>query len=144
MEIKIMANKKWLGLVGLTLSASLVAGCATIFTGTTQTVNVQAIDEKTNATIPGAKCTLTDGKGRVYALNSNPGNTIITKGQGALDARCVVAGYHQKQVGVGQDFNAWTVANVLFWPGLIVDAATGAVQKYPSHITVIMEKKVGK
>jgi len=139
-----MINKKSLALIGLTLSAGLIAGCATLLTGTTQTVNIQAVDERTNVPIPNAKCTITDGKGRVYALTSNPGSTVITKGQGALEARCVVTGYHQKQVGVGQDFNAWTVANVLFWPGLIVDAATGAVQKYPSHITVVMEKRVGK
>jgi len=139
-----MGNKKGLGLAVLALSAALVAGCATVMSGTTQTINVQAIDEKTNETIPGAKCTVTDGKGRVYPVTSNPGSVVVTKGQGALDTRCLVKGYHQKQVGVGQDFNAWTVANVLFWPGLIVDAATGAVQKYPSHITVIMERRTAR
>ncbi|AIL65251.1 hypothetical protein NOVO_04345 [Rickettsiales bacterium Ac37b] len=33
------------------------------------------------------------------------------------------------------------LVNVLFWPGFIVDAATGAVHKAPSHITVFMESK---
>lgn len=125
---------------GIAVLALALAGCATIFTGTTQTINVQAIDENSNQPIANAICTVTDGKGRVYSLNANPGTVIVTKGQGALDTRCKVAGYKQKQVGVGESFNAWTVANVLFWPGLLVDAATGATQKYPSHITVVMEK----
>lgn len=118
----------------------LMTGCATVFSGTSQTINVQAVDESNNQIIPNTICTITDGKGGVYTISSNPGSTVINKGRGSLETRCRAKGYRQKQVGVGQDFNAWTVANVIFWPGLLVDAATGAIQKYPSHITVLMEK----
>lgn len=117
----------------------LLTGCATIFTGTTQNINVQALNTNNNSIIPGATCVITDGKGRTYPISSNPGSTVISKGQGALSVRCMKAGYRQKEIGVGQDFNAWTIVNVLFWPGFIVDAATGAIQKYPSYITVLME-----
>jgi hypothetical protein len=133
-------KKSYLKKVVVGLLALTLAGCATIFSGTTQTINVQVVDENTNKVIPNARCNITDGKGRVYAVSSNPATITVTKGQGALDTRCKAAGYRQKQVGVGESFNAWTVANVLFWPGLLVDAATGAVQKYPSHITVLMER----
>lgn len=117
-----------------------ITGCATIVSGTTQPIHLQAIDSNTHEMIPGAMCTLSDSKGRTYMFNSNPGTVIVTKGQGALIAHCERPGYVQKQVGIGQNFNAWTVANViLFWPGVFVDAMSGAMQQYPSHITVLME-----
>lgn len=116
----------------------LLQGCATIISGTTQTISVQAINEQNHQIIPGALCTITDGKGRVYPINSNPGNVLVSKGQGALSVNCHKQGYKQTQIGIGESFNGWTVANIIFWPGAIVDAATGAIQKYPSHITVLM------
>src|SRR5258708_2131619 len=122
------------------ISASLILpGCATVMSGTTQNISVQAINKQDNQLIPGTVCTIADGKGRVYAVNSNPGTVMVTKGQGKLDVQCHKPGYHQTQVGIGQNFNAWTVADVMFWPGALVDAATGAIQKYPSHITVLMQ-----
>ena len=48
---------------------------------------------------------------------------VVDKGKGSLDVRCRRSGYAQSQVGVGQSFNAWTIVNVLFWPGALVDAA---------------------
>ncbi len=115
-----------------------LAGCATVFTGTTQSVHIQAVESMSHNVIPGARCTVIDGQGAEISVDGNPGSVILTKGKGALNVRCVKPGYVQKQVGVGQSFNAWTIVNVLFWPGILVDAATGAIQKYPSHITVLM------
>lgn len=118
----------------------MISGCATIVSGTTQPIHLQAIDCRTHEIIRGAHCTLSDNKGHTYVYNSNPGTVIVTKGQGALMAHCSKPGYIQKQIGIGQSFNAWTVANViLFWPGVFVDALSGAMQQYPSHITVLME-----
>lgn len=116
------------------------SGCATIVSGTTQPIHLQVIDCQTHEIIPGAMCTLCDQSGRSYVFHSNPGTVIVTKGQGALVAHCQRPGYIQKEVGIGQSFNSWTIANViLFWPGVIVDAMSGAMQNYPSHITVLME-----
>lgn len=125
------------------LAATLMlTACATMMSGSTQTVYLQAIDSRTHQVIPGAMCTVTDDKGRVYAFNSNPGSIIVSKNKGALSVNCQKAGYRQTQMGVGQSFNAWTIADVIFWPGIIVDVVTGAVTKYPSHITVLMTPKV--
>lgn len=121
-----------------------LAGCATVFTGTTQRIDVQAVDNTSHQPISGARCTVIDGQGAELIVGSNPGSVVVTKGKGALNVRCIRRGYTQKQVGVGQSFNAWTIVNVLFWPGVLVDAATGAIQKYPSHITVLMEPARGK
>lgn len=121
-------------------AALSLTGCATMFSGTTQSIHVQAVDSRTTQVIPGARCSISDDKGHTYNLDSNPDSVVVSKGKGALNVKCVKPGYYQKQIGVGQSFNAWTIVNVLFWPGIIVDALSGATQKYPSHITVMMEK----
>lgn len=123
---------------------STICGCATIISGGSQNVNVQAIDNNSHAVLADASCLVTDGRGNTYAVNSNPGAVTIPNGYGALTVNCTKHGYHQTKVGYGQSFNAWTIANVIFWPGVLVDAATGAAVKYPSHITVIMNKNSQK
>lgn len=117
----------------------LVTGCATIFSGTSQNVNIQAVSSESNETLAGVICTIRDGSGMIYAIPSNPGSVSIKKGQGALMPECRKKGYKQISYGVGDSFNAITFVNVLFWPGFIVDAATGSMNKYPSHVTVMME-----
>jgi hypothetical protein len=124
------------------LPALALVGCATIFTGTTQNINIQAIDTKTNQPVSDVSCTLTDGKGVVYAIPSNPGSVLVSKGSGAITPNCRKEGYVQKTFGAGDSFNAVTMINILFWPGFIVDAMSGSMHKYPSHITVVMEKTI--
>lgn len=123
------------------LTAFTLTGCATIMSGTTQSINLQAIDEANNEIIPGAVCSVMDGKGLRYAVNSNPGQFTVTKGNGALNPTCKKEGYIQSSFGVGDSFNAVTLVNVLFWPGFIVDAVSGAIKDYPSHMTVYMKRK---
>ncbi len=135
LKTKILSGLKTI----LPVAVITLSGCATVFTGTTQNIHVQAVDGNTHNLIFGARCTVIDGQGSELMVGSNPGSVVVTKGKGALNVRCVRPGYVQKQVGVGQSFNAWTIVNVLFWPGVLVDAVTGAIQQYPSHITVVME-----
>ncbi len=123
----------------LTLATLALSGCATMFSGTTQTIHIQAIDANTQQIVPDAACTVSDNKGHVYYTASNPGNVIVEKSQGPLSLRCTAKGYKQSKVASGESFNAWTVADVLFWPGAIVDAASGAYSKYPSYFTALMQ-----
>lgn len=122
-------------------SIFMLTGCATIVTGSNQRLNVQALDSKTLKIIPHAKCELKGNSGQIYSINGNPGSTEVNIKEGRLLAKCRKAGYKQVQIGVGQSFNAWTVADVIFWPTIFVDIATGAVEKYPSHVTVLMQKR---
>ncbi|MCP4476019.1 MAG: hypothetical protein GY821_15960 [Gammaproteobacteria bacterium] len=138
-----MKYKNSLKVASAAILAASLYGCATIVSGTSQPINVQAISADSHQTVPGAVCTLKDKKGRVYSIPTNPGSVTVAREYGGLQAHCVAKNYQQKSVGVGNSFNAWTLVDVLFWPGIIVDAATGAVEKYPSHITVLMEKKPG-
>ena len=119
----------------------LLTGCATVFTGTMQTISLQAVDAEDQEVIPDVKCTIRDNNGTVYFLNSNPGSVSVKKGQAPLTPICKKKGYRQIHYAVGESFNAVTIVNVLFWPGFLVDAMTGSLQKYPSHIVVTMERK---
>jgi len=120
--------------------AAMASGCASMISGTTQTLYVQAIDQSTNQPIPNAKCVIKDSKNNTYAVRGNPGSLLISKGQGALQTECSAPGYVQNAVGTGPSFDAWTIGNIIFPLGVVVDVVTGAVTKYPDHITVLMTK----
>ena len=126
------------------LSISLT-GCATIISGASQDIHVQAVDADSHKQIPTAKCVITDAKNVNYPVESNPGVVSIPRVYGDLKVQCNAPKYWQQSVGGGSSFNAWTLLDVLFWPSAIVDVSTGAAKNYPSHITVLMSSKpVGK
>lgn len=133
--------RKTLTLIATAILVSILAGCATIVSGTSQVISVQAIDARTHDVIPNAKCTLTNSKGVTYPVYGNPGSVTVSREYGGLQAVCLEKGYRQSGVGTGESFNAWTLVDIIFWPSFLVDAATGAAKKYPSHITVLMERK---
>ena len=126
--------------LGFISTLLLISGCATIFTGTSQNLGIRVVDADTNSVIEKSKCTLFDGEGMTHTISNGEGSVIVQKGKGSLKIECKSGGYKQKSISVSQNFNAVTVANVLFWPGIIVDAVTGAMQKYPPHAIVQMEK----
>lgn len=119
-------------------AASLLSGCATIVSGSDQTVSVQAVDQQSHKPIKGASCALRTMNGMSYVVHGNPGATTLLRDSGSLTLKCEAPAYYQKSIATGTSFNAWTLGNVIFWPGAIVDVATGAYKKYPSHITVVM------
>lgn len=124
----------------LVSTLTALSGCATIISGSSQKISLQAIDKNTQHVIPDAKCSLTNSKGVIHPVYGNPGSITVDREYGKLQANCTARGYRQTGVGVGESFNAWTLVDILFWPGFFVDAATGAAKKYPSHITVLMQK----
>lgn len=124
----------WIGMFMLT-------SCATIVSGTNQNIYIKVVDSATNEALSDVKCTVRDSKGVTYVLNTNPGEIFVHKGNGPLHPTCNRDGYVQKSVATGDSFNAMTVANVIFWPGFLVDACTGAMKSYPSHMTIIMERR---
>src|SRR3989338_9908649 len=131
--------KKNLCVAILVIAAVILGGCATIISGTNETLNVQAINANSHETVSNASCSITDANGVVSNLSDNPGSIQMRRGKGPLSVKCFAKGYKQAQVGVGTGFNAWTIVDVLFWPGIIVDAVDGAYSKYDNnHVTVLM------
>jgi hypothetical protein len=125
----------------LAASATLLSSCATIFTGTTQNINFQAVDSANNEPLKNVVCVVRNGNGMTYPVSSNPGTIRVEKGEGALTPDCKAAGYKQTSYAVGENFNSVALVNVLFWPGFLVDMATGSMHKYPSHMTTMMQKE---
>lgn len=119
-----MKNSIRLILIPCSLTLAL-SGCATIMSGSSQTVHVQVVDENTHNVIKDAKCTVTNARGVEYPIDKNPGTVQLPKVYGNLEVKCHAKDYYQHSIGVGSSFNAWTLGNIIFWPGLIVDAATG-------------------
>lgn len=121
-------------------SVFLLQGCATIFSKSTQTIRIQAVDIHTKEIIEGCSCYITDSSGGSYLVSTNPGSAQVNRSQGTLNVTCRKDGYRQINTSVGDDFNSTSLVNILFWPGFLVDAATGAYKKYPSHYVINMEK----
>ncbi|MBX3708619.1 MAG: hypothetical protein KIT56_01490 [Gammaproteobacteria bacterium] len=120
--------------------ALILTGCATILSGTSQVINVKVVNSADQSLLSNVSCTVTDGNGSTYSIVSNPAVINVSKGNGAIIINCRKPGYRQLNMAVGDNFNALTVVNVLFWPGFIVDAVSGAYKKYPSHYMISMEK----
>jgi len=119
---------------------AMLGGCATIFSGSSQTLQVKAVDCKTNEPLEGCRVTVTDGSGGMSTVTGNPGTVSVSRGAGNVLVNCQKPGYKQLNTAVGDSFNPVTLVNVLFWPGFLVDGLTGAYKKYPSHYVVAMEK----
>ncbi len=118
----------------------LLSSCATVFSGTTQDVNIKVMDSVEHEPLSGTTCKIIDANGAEYYLASNPGVVKVTRGNGNLSILCKKEGYEQLNISVGDSFNAISVANIIFWPGFIVDGLSGAYKKYPSHYMVMMKK----
>lgn len=125
-------------LILIITSLILLSGCATVFTGTNQAVNVTAVDEETKKDLKNVHCSITDSDGATYQLVSNPGAIVIPKGNAPLQVKCHQNGYHTYTGVINDSFNAVTLLDILFWPTIFVDLATGAMMKYPGQYSVAM------
>ncbi|MBS0595683.1 MAG: hypothetical protein JSR84_19715 [Proteobacteria bacterium] len=111
-------------------SVLLASGCATVTTGTTQAVGV-------NTDPQGADCHFSrDGK-LVGRVNPTPGTMQIGKGYGNVAVSCKKDGFDELAGTIGSEFQAMTLGNILLGGiiGIAVDAASGALMKYPESVT---------
>ncbi len=110
--------------VALSLLVVTGAGCATIVSGTTQSITIESNP-------PGAHVEIGHQSG------TTPVTMQITKGK---DFPVEVSfGQNRKVVMLTRTVDPVTFLNFIppFWPGFIVDAVTGAMTKYePEFITV--------
>lgn len=122
------------------LSLALLTACATVFTGTNQSIYLSANDQQQNE-LTDINCNVIDSSGADYHLVSNPGTVLVPKGKGPLQVRCEKPGYNNYSGTIGSSFNAVTLLDIFFWPTFIVDFATGSAMKYPGYYYVTMKKK---
>ena len=117
-----------LALAGLTLSA-----CATITKGSDQTVTIQTDPA-------GAECRLERDGMTIAIVNPTPGSVQIDKSKHAVVVKCSAAGHQDTFATMASEFQGMTVGNVVFGGliGLAIDASSGAMNQYPSEITLLL------
>jgi hypothetical protein len=112
--------------------ALVLVGCATITKGTTQTI---AID---TPGVPGAICTIQTQTGPRGV--TTPGNVVLDKTSSPLPITCTKECYIAGSSIIPSGTETMAAGNVLLGGiiGLGVDAASGAMNKYPDLVTVAM------
>jgi hypothetical protein len=116
----------------LLLAGSLPA-CATITSGTSQSLSV--ITEPAGAT-----CTVTREGATVGVVNPTPGTLTVSKSARDMSVSCTREGHSPGVASVVPQFQAMTVGNILIggFVGLAVDAASGAMSRYPDSVTIAL------
>jgi hypothetical protein len=112
--------------------ALVLVGCATITKGTTQTIAVDTPG------VAGATCTIQTQSGPRGL--TTPGNVVLDKGSSPLPIQCTKECYTIGSSIIPSNTETMAAGNVLLGGiiGLGVDAATGAMNKYPDIVTVAM------
>jgi hypothetical protein len=124
--------------VVLLLAASIgLAGCASIVSGTSQPLSVEARSPD-GAAVAAASCTLTNDKGKWFV--STPGSVTVHRSFEDLVVACTKEKFAGEPTPVKSSTKGMTAGNILFG-GLIgvgIDMSTGSAYDYPNLITVMM------
>ncbi len=112
--------------------APAIGGCASIVRGTSQSVAIST------PPVTGAVCDLSSSEGSWQV--STPGAVTVERSSEDIQARCKKDGYQDAVAVIPSNFEGWTVGNLVFGGiiGLGVDAATGAINKYPKSFQIPM------
>lgn len=114
------------------LAISLLSGCASIVSGTNQSVTVDT------PSCAAALCKLTNDKGE-WAVTT-PGSVVVHRAYGPLSIICAKEGFTSGVASVNSTTKGMAFGNLLFG-GIIgagVDMGTGAAYDYPTSIMVPM------
>ncbi len=117
------------------VGAFMLTGCATIFSGSSAKIPFETDGpddtEFTITSVQTGERTVRKGNRFVVELKRNADYQVSVQAQG----------YKGQDVLVGRSFNMLTILNILFWPGLLVDFATGAMyQPDKERVYVRLEK----
>ena len=119
----------------------IVAGCASVFEGTSQEILVTTDP-------PGASCTLEREGIAIGAIPATPGAAFVKKNKYDIVITCNKLGFDEVIYVNHSDVAAVTVANALggvFTGGAAwaIDSASGADNKYDSPVNITLTAKSG-
>lgn len=119
----------------LALMMVLLTGCSTLTQGTSQLVTVMTPG------VDGAKCNMISTSGKNWFVVT-PGSVNVDKSKDDISVTCKKDGYRDGAAVMTSDFENMSFGNIVFGGviGVGVDAATGAMNKYPPTVSVQMEK----
>jgi hypothetical protein len=132
----------------LSLVGVISTGCATMFSGTTQAVHVNATSD--GQLVLDAYCTLQNSRGSWNSMS--PDTVVVRRDSNPLSVRCTSK--DNKMVGTANiepyynTTNLWNIPLTLAWivpgaVGWIVDGASGTTNEYQNTINVRMMTPVG-
>lgn len=126
----------------LLLSATMLGtGCASIVSGTNQSVSLETRSKEGQA-VMGANCKLSNNKGTWYV--TSPGSVVVNRSYEDLLIDCEKENQEPGLASVKSSTKGMAFGNILFGGviGAGVDIASGAAYDYPTNITVLMGSKL--
>lgn len=120
----------------LIASTLLLPSCASILSGTSQTLTV-------NTTPEGANCALNRENQVIGRINPTPGSVIVEKTKHDITVECTKPGYLKSTFINESGTEGTTAGNIILGGGIgwAVDSARGADNKYQSVVHVNLTKK---
>ncbi len=114
--------------VSLTLGA-----CATIIEGVDQTIQVEVVPAH-------GTCEVRRDGSKVGFSTPERRQVTLSKSKNNLEFTCSAPGYQTRTEILSSELSAATVGSFFLLDLGVVDAATGAWQKYPSRVTIVLQK----
>ena len=105
----------------------MLSGCASMFSGKTQNTALETDPE-------GAACSVKKNGFVVDSVSKTPSGIGIQKSKEDLRITCKKEGFSDSETLMESSVDPVTFVNLLFWPGFIIDASTGAMFEYPERI----------
>lgn len=113
-----------------------LSACATIVTGTSQSLTVDTSPE-------GADCQVAQAGFPVGEIPRTPGSVRIAKSSAPVEVMCTKPGFQPTQQMQGSGVNGWVFGNILIGGiiGVVVDMASGAVYHYNSNMMLALDNR---
>jgi len=113
-----------------------LGACSTVVEGSDQPMTITTEPS-------GAECSLTRDGATVGAVAQTPGSLVVSKSKDDLTLSCSRANYLVTEETVESGTSGWSAGNILFGLlgggiGLVVDSASGAMNKYPETVLLVM------
>jgi len=124
----------YIGLIFLT-------GCASMFNGRYQDINVKAVDAETGQVISDALIMLTEHNGTQHQIQGS-GEFEVTRSDGAITVSGAKHGYRAVRAELNSRLNRVVYFNIFnFGFGYVIDVMTRAKHEMPNQYVLYMQKK---
>ena len=122
-----------LGILGFLVPVFFSTGCASILSGTSQTITL-------NSNPPGARCELVREGRIIGTVENTPGAVTVRKTKHDIDVVCKKQGFTEAKEFAESGTDGSVFGNIILSGvvGWAVDSAAGADNKYPEVFTVNM------
>lgn len=126
--------------ISVIASASLAGGCASIVSGTSQDISVEA--RQRNTLVTGVDCELVNSKGSFYVLA--PGIAKVNRAGDSLTITCSKKGMASGTATLSPSTKSTTFGNLVLGGAIggAIDRESGAAFEYPEAVSVYMGANV--